>query len=907
MTQKQTSPFLFKNIYPRMRYMMRAGRTLYQLSITLRTHFASRPKSSSVLPDAYNVCNTSTLNSEIDLNDLSGQLPADIDGSLFICQCLGSPKAFMVGDTNIVRLDFNQQRVQLTNRLMWTPAALARIKLEKTRHRFDFFGLMYLSPGLGMFSYTEGMYLLPDGRIAVTSDVDRPWVIERDSLRAVTPVGRRDEWLPMMSDKAGEVMGTLFAGYSNSHVIYTDTHTKEVFLANHQPKQPTGEHPVKLIRWDGHSDFESWLVVDEKGEEIEIKQSIHELIFTRDYILIADTAFVAGMEMLTPWVNAPLPNDKTVIYIVDRRQLEHSHDTVLARRMEINEACIHLLAEYDNPDDKITLYTLNTPATNTAELLRDGDKDLNGNLFPEHLIGYGTLPVLDLSSVGKHIIDVNQMKTNDSKYISEMPYTWGPYLYTYMGRQMRAYNGQDLFVMFKGFSKDILPERIYNAYKDVENRQVSLEEMVGGKGLHHNNSICRITTDEFAIADAYVLPDRTLLYTISCIESTEPDKAGYVIAGVATDDFAEGSSSGHEYWLFEADNLAQGPICKLGHPDLNNSTLFHTVYIPTSETPSLDQIEKDYYVPLREDYPQEELSKWEPVVTDAFEDVIWPYFDRSNPNAQQEADAIAQDLSTRRVSSHQGHEHIIGEERLTNAADFAERMVAEAERMWRTTGWKVEARKNGVLVESKPISGVFESSNVLVTRSVGEIDAPAQATFDMLVSPAGYAVIDPISKPEDHELPPLETYPWRNSSRLEAAIATTNIPMMPASEFVVLNAIDPAARIFASKSIIHDGCPGGSKYSNEPTPASGKERALNTFAIKVEPIAENRCRVYCINYADMAGNTPATINNLINTKFFLPPLYKRIAKTMETYELPGQWQDQSIQTELLHDESAGTD
>ncbi|GAB4524801.1 MAG: hypothetical protein Fur0018_08680 [Anaerolineales bacterium] len=31
----------------------------------------------------------------------------------------------------------------------------------------------------------------------------------------------------------------------------------------------------------------------------------------------------------------------------------------------------------------------------------------------------------------------------------------------------------------------------------------------------------------------------------------------------------------------------------------------------------------------------------------------------------------------------------------------------------------------------------------------------------MLVSPAGYAVIDPISKPKDHELPPLEVYPWR--------------------------------------------------------------------------------------------------------------------------------------------------
>jgi len=112
--------------------------------------------------------------------------------------------------------------------------------------------------------------------------------------------------------------------------------------------------------------------------------------------------------------------------------------------------------------------------------------------------------------------------------------------------------------------------------------------------------------------------------------------------------------------------------------------------------------------------------------------------------------------------------------------------------MWRTTGWKKEVDRNGVLVESKPVSGSFEAAGILVTRAVGEIDAPAQATFDMLVSPAGYAVIDPISKPEDHELPPLETYNWREGSRLEAAVATTNLPMMAVSEFVVLNAIDPA-------------------------------------------------------------------------------------------------------------------
>jgi NAD(P)-dependent dehydrogenase (short-subunit alcohol dehydrogenase family) len=242
---------------------------------------------------------------------------------------------------------------------------------------------------------------------------------------------------------------------------------------------------------------------------------------------------------------------------------------------------------------------------------------------------------------------------------------------------------------------------------------------------------------------------------------------------------------------------------------------------------------------------------------------------------------LAGQLDARRVPKQFGREHIIGEENITDGAAFAEHMVAEAERMWQTTGWKVESNKDGVLVESKPVCGVFESSGILVTRSVGEIAAAAQATFDMLVSPAGYAVIDPVSKPKDHKLPPLEIYKWREGSRLEAVIATTRISILPVSEFVVLNAIDPTARIFVSKSILHDQCPGGSKYSGAPSPTNGRERALNTFAIKVEGVSDERCRIYCVNYADMAGKTPAFLNNFINTKAFFPPLYKRITKALK--------------------------
>ncbi|MFN8433309.1 MAG: carotenoid oxygenase family protein [Anaerolineales bacterium] len=633
MPKPQTPAFVFKNIYPWFRYILRFGRKFHQAFMSLQIAFSKRPASSPVLPDAYSAFNPSTVDSEITLQHLEGSIPTDIEGSLFICQCLGSPEAYMVGDTNLIRIDFDGNEPHMTNRHLWTPAAIARQKLKTTRHRFDFFGFMYLSPGLGMFSYTEGLYLLPDGRLAVTSDVDRPWVIERDSLQAVTPVGRRDEWLPMLKDNAGEVMGSLFAGYNNSHVLYTDQEKGEVFLVNYRLKPNNNEHPVKLMRWDGYHEFESWTVVDETGAEIEIKQSIHELVFTRDYVLLADTAFVAGTEMFTPWKSAKLPHDKTVIHIIDRRNLILGEKTVASKQVVVDQPCIHLMPEYENPNDQITVYMLHTPATNTAEILRSYDRDLNGNLFPKHLTGYGTLPVLDLSSIGKHTINAAQSEVRSSEYISEMPYCWGPYLYTYMGRQTQPYRGQDLFIMFKGFSRDMLPKRIFNAYKDVTSRQIPLEEMVGGEGLHHNNSICRVITKDFKIADAYVFPDQVLLYTIATLDSKHTGNSGYVIAGVVTDQKAGEDSSGHEYWIFSASDLAKGPICKLGHKSLHNSTLFHAIYIPKVVAHKLEQKKISYHVPIREDYPKEELTKWDASVLECFEDAIYPLFDHSDPAA----------------------------------------------------------------------------------------------------------------------------------------------------------------------------------------------------------------------------------------------------------------------------------
>ncbi len=227
----------------------------------------------------------------------------------------------------------------------------------------------------------------------------------------------------------------------------------------------------------------------------------------------------------------------------------------------------------------------------------------------------------------------------------------------------------------------------------------------------------------------------------------------------------------------------------------------------------------------------------------------------------------------------QSSEHIIGEERVGDGVDFAARMMAEAEGMWSSTDWKKERIRQGVLVESKPVSGVFESAGIKIMRSEGLVHASQTEVFEFLVSPAGFAILDPTSDPTDHLKPVLQSYPWKDQARLEAATSKTKIPYTPGFEFVVLNAIDYTTCTFVSKSIIHDSMPGGSPYSQENQVEGGIPRAVNTFAVKVLPVSETESKLLLINFVHMGPKGGAWIYDQVNKGFFAP-VYRRLNKIL---------------------------
>ncbi|TYZ59084.1 hypothetical protein PybrP1_007204 [[Pythium] brassicae (nom. inval.)] len=219
---------------------------------------------------------------------------------------------------------------------------------------------------------------------------------------------------------------------------------------------------------------------------------------------------------------------------------------------------------------------------------------------------------------------------------------------------------------------------------------------------------------------------------------------------------------------------------------------------------------------------------------------------------------------------------------------IADSMFLEAERIWLSEGWTVISNSSGILNERKAVSGDFAPANVDITRARAVVPAPAQTIFDYLITPEGYKLIDPGSNTDDFYKPPLENYStlsWRDPRCLSP---DTVISGFTPRRYVTLNGVDQNARLFVSKSVQHRGAAGCSIYG----PASCNQletnpvRALNTFAVRVNPVAGDASKavVELINFADFTA--PEFSAELMNS-IVHPFLTDMIARMETSFTPPG--------------------
>ncbi|MBW4513559.1 MAG: carotenoid oxygenase family protein [Scytonematopsis contorta HA4267-MV1] len=409
------------------------------------------------------------------------------------------------------------------------------------------------------------------------------------------------------------------------------------------------ENFVYLISWDGAGALERWKLVLPDGSSVPINQSMHQIGITRDYIVLMDTAFTTGLEQV---LNNPFPENKkvevqlrnllegavspdSILYIVRRADLkagqfpayDNQEVEVVVQKVVLPLETAHFLLDYDNPQGNITLHAAHICGMNVGEWIRQYDVSAYNpqNPVPSYLCGMENNET-DIGRLGRYVINGETGNILSSHLISDAECTWGVELFAYPERYPKT--GQplerleDIYWTSLGLWKDLMTKFIVDTYKDYKYRQVPLSKVLNFANKGVPAYLFRLhasPTEALKIIDRYKFPPGHITSSPQFIPRRNAEKAtdGYIICTVWYE-------NKNEFWLFNANDLSKGPLCKLSHPSLDFAFTLHTAWLPT-----IGRRKANYYIKVREDYKElvRQVSQKHPDIKDLFEQEVYPHFD----------------------------------------------------------------------------------------------------------------------------------------------------------------------------------------------------------------------------------------------------------------------------------------
>ncbi len=556
-----------------------------------------------------------------------------------------------------------------------------------SQYQFNDYGMARFSWSLGMRNQLNTA-LVPmqfsdseSERLLITFDGGRPYEIDPFTLELVTPLGANREWRPGMklNFPFPPVLGTAHPAF--------DARTQELFTVNYgrsfsnfletfpvinrlkqwlsrlgvgdsrlldsffEALSGAGDF-VYLIRWDGSGDLERWKLVLADGSPVKIQQTMHQIAVCRDYVIAIDSCLKFGLGQL---LNNPPGNETiarilkklvskpqlpdTAVYIIPRKNLingqhpakDSQEVAVVAHKVVIPLETAHFFVDYANLEHQITLHMAHQCAGDVSEWLQQSDRSIDGDrsIDPD-LAGMLAVGAMDVGRLGRYVIDVRQSRVIDSQVIHRTDCTWALSLYTYRDRLSSGLPPTKITNLYWhsfGFWSELYTEFISELYKDYPHRIMSVEEVLN---LQQSKSprpcLFRLDTEAMEIADVYEFPLGHLINSPQFIptqsqlpQTSKADEStsGYIICAVV-------SNKSKELWLFDAQELSKGAICKLGHDRLNFGYTVHTAWLPHIEPRTAS-----YHIPVRQDY--EELVR-KSAIRELFEREVYPHFPETKAN-----------------------------------------------------------------------------------------------------------------------------------------------------------------------------------------------------------------------------------------------------------------------------------
>jgi len=444
------------------------------------------------------------------------------------------------------------------------------------------------------------------------------------------------------------------------------------------PEKVYGFIPQTFLRvkvWDGESETLQTLNVQEQGLDVAIEESVHQVAVTKNFIVVMDTGFKVGInalygdaipglellgQLIRTWTTRSVRPYAT-LHIISRADMaasmkdeealnaDGSRD-VESFRIDLPVAACHFLADYEDHGNRITLHVAHCDATDVSEWLRSEDKGVvQRDEVARELLGLPSLSGMDINRLARYTVDCEQHRVVDTRILEEEPYTWTLALYAHQtaGRPVPLPNRyRNLFWCSMGFSEDLAFSRLYGLYVNYIHRTVPV---VGIKAMidrmeYQPATLFRLDTEAMKITDSYVFDpgwvssspqfaprqvpaDATYEdgWRVVDGERLDPELDGYLLCTVYGPDEVLPPGSRQrpkvrvpELWVFDAADLAGGPVARLYSPNLIFGYSIHTAFVD-----EVGPREEDYFVPVMED-----MLKGKPKDMQEFlRTTVGPYFE----------------------------------------------------------------------------------------------------------------------------------------------------------------------------------------------------------------------------------------------------------------------------------------
>ena len=354
-----------------------------------------------------------------------------------------------------------------------------------------------------------------------------------------------------------------------------------------------------VLRWDGSGRLERWRLVLPDGREVSIAQSVHQIAVTRDHVVVLETGFKMGMQSA---FNDPFTPDSfdmlvralvtrpqlpyTVFYILERADLtsdaprgDDGVRRVRCQRVQIPVEADHFLADYDDSAG-IVLHVAHAPATDLSEWIRPYDVSFHdGRDIDDALHGMVAVGPMDVGRFGRYVVDGGSGRLLDADVVSDEELGWAIALYAGGGINMEDSlpdRIDHLWWCTAGFFPELLTRFVHDLYEHYPHRQVPLDEIAQLDQGGRPSGLVRLDTRSLSVADRYALPKGVMAGSFQLVPKpgATSDLQAHLVGPVYTD-------ARTELWVFDAGDLAAGPICKLASSSWRTGFTLHTAWLPS--------------------------------------------------------------------------------------------------------------------------------------------------------------------------------------------------------------------------------------------------------------------------------------------------------------------------------------